>query len=192
MVRAKAFFEKFFPFLSSLPSLSGFTLYDCCSGDGKVGAEFDSLGLERIVFVDVHEVGKFKTITSSIQTPYDLNCNGIENLSIKKPSILVAVHACGNLTDLIIEAAVSSKSYLAVIPCCYNSRMKNYTLGEPPDNRKLLYDSEKDYYDAFRVQFLREQGYSVFLERIDSKITPMNNVIIGIPGNFTGSSKKVI
>ena len=70
---------------------------------------------------------------------------------------------------------------VAVMPCCYNDQMKKYTLQQPPDSRLLRYPRPRDYYDAVRLQFLKEQGYAVELHPIDPRITPMNKVLIGIP-----------
>lgn len=94
---------------------------------------------------------------------------------------MLAIHACGILTDKVLEKAVQSKVPVAVMPCCYNDQMKRYQLQQPPDSRILLYSRREDYHDAVRLQFLREQDYTTELRTIDARITPMNNVIVGIP-----------
>ncbi|MBR9675642.1 methyltransferase [Candidatus Woesearchaeota archaeon] len=176
---SSAFFGVVSPYLVGLES---FVLVDCCAGDGKAGAEFYSVeGVEKIIFVDVYEPNKFKKNTQNLKTPFEVFHEGLENFPSIENAVYIGLHSCGELTDLIIEKAVSTKSVLAVMPCCYNQRMKRYDLVNPPDNRKLLYEAEKDYFDAFRIQYLKEQNCEVFLERIDKSITPMNNVIIAKP-----------
>ena len=106
---------------------------------------------------------------------------GIEKFGIPSNAAVIALHSCGVLTDKIIEKAILSLSPVAIMPCCYNQNMREYDLQNPPDKRKLMYKSENDYYDTFRMQHLRENGYLVFLRTVNPKITPMNNVIIAIP-----------
>ena len=111
----------------------------------------------------------------------DVQLGDIRDFEVQEDSAVIAVHACGILTDIVLRSAVSSRVPVAVMPCCYNDRMDVYDLADPPAKRRLRYPAEKDYYDAFRLQYLLEQDYKAFLLQIDKKITPMNNVLIGIP-----------
>ena len=179
MDRAETFYALVSPFFQRFPH---YTLIDCCAGDGKAGVEFDKdTNLDRIIFVDVKEPNKFRRNVSDLQTPFEQSLDGISGVSVDGFLVFIAIHACGILTDEILEKAVSLSSALAVMPCCYNQNMKRYDLKNLPDKRKLVYESEKDYYDAFRLQYLSENGYSAFLRTISCKITSMNNVLIGIP-----------
>jgi len=179
MNRAEAFYSEVKPFFEKLGS---YVLIDCCAGDGKVGVYFDEEpNIEKIMFVDIKEPNKFKLNTSQLKTPFKSSLRGIENLVLPGNAAVIALHACGILTDKIIEKAVLSLAPLAVMPCCYNQNMKKYNLKNLPDRRKISYPSEKDYYDAFRARYLLERGYAVTIRTIDRKITPMNNIIIGIP-----------
>lgn len=161
-----------------------YTLVDCCSGDGKAGIEFDSEpNIEKIIFLDIRQPNKFKWNSGGLVKPFEYRIEGIESFEINGLSVLIALHSCGTLSDIILEKAVASESPVAIIPCCYTPDMKKYDLMNSPDKRKLLYSSEKDYYDAFRMQFLREHNYYTVLETMNSRLTPMNNVLIGIPPN---------
>ena len=165
MTRAKEFHSIVFPYFQGLK----LKVVDCCCGDGKVGFEFQSDF--EVAYVDIYKSRRFMGT--------EVDCGGLEGFSFSCNSLILALHSCGELTDLVLQKAVESQSHVAVMPCCYNSRMRKYDLISPPDPRKMSYYSEKDYYDAFRVQYLRENGYDVRLEQIDKRITPMNNVIIG-------------
>ncbi len=178
LTRAKAFYEAVSPYAN------GKNLVEFCAGDGKGGAQFGETGLEKIIFVDVKEVSKFKLNTASLKIPFECHWSGMDSLEVPSDSFVIALHACGILTDKVIEKSIAAAAGFAVMPCCYNSNMKKHYLRSPPDKRKLNYSSEKNYYDAFRLQYIKEQGYHALLRRIDKRITPMNNVLIGIPQRF--------
>ena len=50
-----------------------------------------------------------------------LNCR-VEDFDLNPDDIAVSVHACGRLTDTIIEAAVIAGARLAVLPCCHDTK----------------------------------------------------------------------
>ena len=177
--RAEAFHSIVSPYFHEL-NLP--TIVEFCAGDGKAGAEFDKdEGIEKIIFVDIKQPNKLKKNIGMLHSYSISYLCGLENFYVPSDSFIIALHSCGILTDKILEKAVLSKSPVAVMPCCYNQNMKKYHLQNPPDKRRLVYDSEKDYYDAFRLQYLRENNYIAVLKNIDKKITPMNNILIGIP-----------
>ena len=137
---------------------------------------------QQITFVDVRRVRGLEQTLGKIQGA-ELDLSGIDGYVIpsKIPSVVIAIHACNVLTDKVLEKAVQARVPVAVMPCCYNDHMKKYQLQHPPDPRLLLYARSEEYYDAVRLQFLREQNFTTELLKIDQRITPMNNVIIGIP-----------
>eukprot|EP00747_Dinoflagellata_sp_TGD_P046662 gnl/TRDRNA2_/TRDRNA2_144560_c0_seq2.p2 gnl/TRDRNA2_/TRDRNA2_144560_c0~~gnl/TRDRNA2_/TRDRNA2_144560_c0_seq2.p2 ORF type:complete len:137 (-),score=15.23 gnl/TRDRNA2_/TRDRNA2_144560_c0_seq2:23-433(-) len=97
---------------------------------------------------------------------------------------VVAVHACGALTDWTIQAAVARRAPLAVMPCCYGSgKCRNrtgherhsgleQTLGKP-----LLLDIQRTY-------DLEAQGYAVTWQEIPEEITPMNRILLAHPAGI--------
>ncbi len=177
--RAQAFHEAVAPFFQTPLS---YTLIDACTGDGKAGLEFSiDRNVSRIIFVDIKEPRRFQRNVSRLRIPFEVNREGIETLLIPENSALIAVHACGMLTDIVLEKATQARIPVAVMPCCYNAHMKQYDLRQSPESRRLLYAHEKDYYDAIRARFLEEQGYKAQIVQISPRITPMNNVLIGIP-----------
>ena len=56
-----------------------------------------------------------------------------------RPDMIVGLHACGSLTDLIIASAMKSCASFVVCTCCFLS------------NRNLLVDDGKVYYDWLGV-----------------------------------------
>ena len=181
-IKAECFYQIVQPYFSSFLKES-YCLVEFCAGNGNGGKLFLQNGNARQLYlVDIKRVrGLEKTLTEIDKTTI-VFLDGIANYQfpVEQDLAVIGIHACGGLTDKIIERAVTIRAPLAVMPCCYN-RKKQYHLQHPPDPRLLLYRRKEDYFDLVRLQFIKEQGYSVILENINPKITPMNNILIGIP-----------
>lgn len=88
--------------------------------------------------------------------------------------LVVSAHACGGLTDLILDRAVKAGARVAVLPCCHD--LKDADLGGLEgwmDGPLAL--------DATRVARLRSQGYRVFTQQIPGDITPKNRLLLAEP-----------
>ena len=171
---------EFYKAIKDIIPESPFTLIDYCCGDGALGALFDNHPLvQEIQFIDIRRVRVFKRKTSALNKPFHLVLEGLETHSLPANSLVVAVHACGVLTDRVIEKAVLTRNPFAVMPCCYRNRMSSL---KPSSNHSLPVSySRKDYYDALRMEYAKERGYRTEMRAIDRRITPMNQVIIGAP-----------
>jgi len=98
----------------------------------------------------------------------------VEELPLQQDDLVVSVHACGRLTDLVIERAIAAGARLAVLPCCHN--LDGADLGGLQGwlNGPLAMD-------VARVARLRAQGYQVFTQLIPEDITPKNRLILAEP-----------
>lgn len=96
------------------------------------------------------------------------------DVALQNNDIVVSSHACGGLTDLILDRAVEAGACVAVLPCCHN--LKNADLGglEGWMDGPLAMD-------AARVSRLRSQGYRVFTQSIPEDITPKNRLLLAEP-----------
>lgn len=181
--RAEAFYEAVSPFFSD--HFKGpYELVEVCAGNGNGGRIFSERGAaSKLHFVDLIQVrGLERTLSDLGHTP-EICLSGIKDYVLPKVERLavIAIHACGVLTDQVLERAAEARKAVAIMPCCYPKEMKHYDLKAPPDHRLLLYPRREDYYDAVRKQFLVEQKFQAILTQIDRRITPMNNVLIGLP-----------
>ena len=98
----------------------------------------------------------------------------VQDIELSPDDLAVSVHACGRLTDTIIEAAVSAGARLAVLPCCHDT--KNSDLGGLDgwvDGPLAI--------DATRAALLRASGYSVITRTIPQEITPKNRLLMAHP-----------
>jgi hypothetical protein len=44
----------------------------------------------------------------------------VQKITIRPDDIVVSAHACGSLTDLIIDKAIEQHARVAVLPCCHD------------------------------------------------------------------------
>ena len=98
----------------------------------------------------------------------------IEDIDLNPDDIAVSVHACGRLTDTIIESAVKADARLAVLPCCHDTRMGDLGgLGGWVDGPLAI--------DVTRAARLRANGYCVITRTIPKEITPKNRLLMPHP-----------
>jgi hypothetical protein len=98
----------------------------------------------------------------------------LREVELTSEDLIVSAHACGGLTDLILDRAVAAGARVAVLPCCHD--LKDADLGglEGWMDGPLAMD-------AARVARLRSQGYKVFTQLIPSEITPKNRLLMAEP-----------
>jgi len=88
--------------------------------------------------------------------------------------LVVSVHACGALSDTVLDRAAQARAVVALLPCCHD--------GETCDTGGLTgFLSIPLAVDATRVARIRAAGYDVFTQTIPAEITPENRLILGIP-----------
>jgi hypothetical protein len=95
-------------------------------------------------------------------------------MALGPEDLLVSAHACGALTDRVLELAGSSGARVAVLPCCHDAAVS--------DTGGLIgWMDAASAIDATRALALRARGYSVRTLRIPAAITAQNRVLLGAP-----------
>ncbi len=94
------------------------------------------------------------------------------NVPLEREDLVVSVHACGGLTDLILERAAEVGACVAVLPCCHDLDQGDLGGLEGWLEGPLAMD-------AARVARLRTRGYHVFTQLIPGDITPKNRLLLG-------------
>lgn len=108
-----------------------------------------------------------------------LNCR-VEDFDLNPDDLAVSVHACGRLTDRIIEAAAKAGARLAVLPCCHDSKTGDMGgLDGWMDGPLAI--------DATRAAWLRTEGYCVITRTIPEEITPKNRLLMAHPISIDSS-----
>jgi len=98
----------------------------------------------------------------------------VEEVALEPTDLVVSVHACGNLTDLILERAAAVGARLAVLPCCHN-------LDDAYQGGLRGWMDGPLAVDVARANRLQNRGYRVFTQHIPDDITPMNRLLMGEP-----------
>lgn len=97
-----------------------------------------------------------------------------DNSSICEARVVIATHACGSLTDKVLELAVDLDACsIAAMPCCYTGTDK----GTPYGIKRALGVSWAA--DIRRSFYLNENKYHSDFSAIPREITPMNRIIVG-------------
>jgi hypothetical protein len=96
----------------------------------------------------------------------------IREFPLMSTDLLVSSHACGALTDVVLDAAASARATVAVLPCCHDlGRSHAGTLAGWLDGAMAI--------DVLRATRLEAKGYRVRTQTIPSDITPKNRLLIG-------------
>jgi len=98
----------------------------------------------------------------------------LEKVAITGDDLIVSSHACGMLTDRIIDQSIKAGARLAVLPCCHDlARSDTGGLEGWLDGPLAV--------DVMRAARLRASGYAVVTQRIPEDITPKNRLLMAHP-----------
>jgi len=98
----------------------------------------------------------------------------IDAVEIRADDVVVSSHACGSLTDRILERAAAARARVAVLPCCHN-----LAIAEAVELRGWVDGALA--IDIARAARLKEQGYRIWTQAIPATITPKNRLLLGAP-----------
>jgi hypothetical protein len=100
---------------------------------------------------------------------------GIQQLPLAPGDLVVSSHACGALTDAIIDAAAAASADVAVLPCCHDlATCDPGPLAGWMDPALAI--------DAVRALRLEARGYAVATQTIPAAVTPKNRLLIARSG----------
>jgi hypothetical protein len=102
----------------------------------------------------------------------------LDEVEILPTDVVIASHACGALTDRVLERAVAARARLAVLPCCHD-------LAGAASNDAGALSAWVDgalAIDIGRAVRLQQEGYRIWAQTIPAEITPKNRLLLGAPG----------
>ena len=98
----------------------------------------------------------------------------LDEIEILDTDVVVSSHACGSLTDRILERASASRARVAVLPCCHDLDAGDVGgLSGWVDGATAI--------DIMRAIRLARQGYRIWTQTIPETITPKNRLLLGAP-----------
>ena len=97
-----------------------------------------------------------------------------EGIALAASDVVVSSHACGALTDDVLDLAIAARAPVAVLPCCHDhQRCTSGDLsGWMADDLAI---------DAVRAMRLQQQGYRIWTKAIPAEVTPRNRLLVGTP-----------
>lgn len=160
------------------------TVVDLCCGHGLTGVLFAVFErtVERVVLVDHRQPASVAAVLDAAASVAPWSKDKLEwwekSLSDARPDLpreagVVGVHACGEQTDRVIDAALVGGGPVAVMPCCYRTARRRGPVGIADTlGTAMAIDIQRSYR-------LHEAGLRVDWGEIPSAITPMNRLLIG-------------
>jgi hypothetical protein len=98
----------------------------------------------------------------------------LESVPLDADDVVVSSHACGGLTDLVLNRAAAARARVAVLPCCHDLAInRSGSLSGWVDGALAA--------DVMRAVRLEQRGYRVWTQTIDPAITPKNRLLLGEP-----------
>jgi hypothetical protein len=98
----------------------------------------------------------------------------IEAVALHSSDVVVSSHACGRLSDCVLERAAAHRARVAILPCCHDlDTCDAGPLAGWLDGPAAI--------DVLRAVRLEQHGYRVWTQTIPAAITPKNRVLLGAP-----------
>ena len=102
----------------------------------------------------------------------------LDSVPIDSEDIVVSSHACGRLSDVVLDRASAAGARIALLPCCHDfDACEAGSLSGWLDRSLAI--------DVARVVRLESRGYRVWTQSIPPVITPKNRLILARSG-FSG------
>jgi hypothetical protein len=98
----------------------------------------------------------------------------VNQFDLLDTDVVVSIHACGSLTDEILNRAVAARAAVAVLPCCHN-------LDDETGRDLAGWLDGPLAMDVVRALRLKTQGYDVWTQTIPGDITPKNRLLLARP-----------
>jgi hypothetical protein len=100
--------------------------------------------------------------------------SNLADIEILHTDVVVSSHACGALTDRVLDRAAAARARVAVLPCCHD-----LAIGDT-GNLSGWVDGPLAI-DILRAMRLTQQGYRIWTQSIPSDVTPKNRLLLGRP-----------
>jgi hypothetical protein len=95
----------------------------------------------------------------------------LDSIALHADDVVVSSHACGALSDLVIDRAIAARARLAVLPCCHVFKANDQgALAGWVDGALAI--------DIMRVVKLQQHGYHVRTQTIPASVTPKNRLLL--------------
>ena len=98
----------------------------------------------------------------------------MDHVPVEADDVVVSSHACGLLTDRVLDVAIGARGRVAVLPCCHDlARGITGDIAGWLDPALAI--------DVMRARRLAENGYRIWTQTIPASITPKTRLWLGAP-----------
>jgi hypothetical protein len=98
----------------------------------------------------------------------------MDSVALEQSDVVVSSHACGRLTDVVLDRSALAGARVAVLPCCHDfAACDTGALAAWVDRGLAI--------DIMRVVRMEQRGYRVWTQTISAQVTPKNRVLIAVP-----------
>jgi len=102
--------------------------------------------------------------------------HSLDTIPIFAGDLVVSSHACGALTDLVLDRAIAARARVAVLPCCHDLVMNDAgALAGWVDGPLAI--------DIMRAVKLERSSYEVRTQTIPANVTPKNRLLVAVPAD---------
>ncbi|MBS2019800.1 MAG: methyltransferase [Deltaproteobacteria bacterium] len=98
----------------------------------------------------------------------------IDDVDVQADDLVVSAHACGALTDRVLDRAIAARAHVVVLPCCHDERTCDRGGIDGWVDGPLAID-------LTRAARLRAEGYKVHTQLVPETITPKNRLLLAEP-----------
>ena len=96
----------------------------------------------------------------------------LDAIELHCDDVVVSSHACGALTDVVLERGAAVRARVAVLPCCHDRAANDAgALTGWVDGPLAI--------DILRAVRLEQHGYRVWTQLIAADVTPKNRLLLG-------------
>lgn len=160
--------------------LRGGVLTDLMCGHGLVGTLFAVFekSQQAVILTDQRRPANHDAVLRAVEqvAPWALPKLSFQETPLERAAgdALLAVHACGQRTDLCLDQALRLRVPIAVLPCCY---------GPPREASQALLQGlgVPLATDVARTYRLEQADFRVRWSAIPPEITPMNRLLVATP-----------
>ena len=158
----------------------GGRIVDWACGHGLLGAILLLLddGSPEVIAFDIRMPASAEKLQAELVSAWP-RLAGRWHFTTQQPELLatdllVSCHACGALTDEVLQAASKVRARVAVMPCCHRHEAleREEWLGWLDPSLAM---------DIHRAEKLRTSNYEVWTTAIPAKISPKNRLLLGAP-----------
>jgi hypothetical protein len=101
-----------------------------------------------------------------------IGAGDVRSPAIRPGDVVVSSHACGALTDRVLDLALEAGARVAVLPCCHH-------LTDEVTRALTGWVDESLAIDLARAFRLQQRGYRIWTQMIPEGVTPKNRQLLG-------------